>query len=648
MTRMAGVSIVSAVVALGTFGAGASGVGVTLDFQRPEPHPAVPLEARERIGYTTGRSLASDSIAPSQVHLAPTAPGEVTVVWATRRAFETGAAGSASVEYSSDGRKRDPVRASSTSYTSQLCVGNVNAFHPRMGTTPAVDGDALVRLANTSTWADSDAANYRVVHSLEDIFPSSVLNAAPYDKGVCLNYANPDAQYQSPIIYTARMKGLTSGARVEFKLPGESSKRSFTAPKISTKGGREVTKIAVVGDTGQTAVTREVLTHVSTNLGDSDVLLHTGDVSYADGFAPRWDSFGTLSEFVMSKIPTLTVPGNHDITQNGMDVLAYLTRYPSPHQSSHSPSQLFWSYEVGQAHIIGLNSYANTDISAFDAADSPQMEWLRQDLARINRDYTPWVIAVFHAPWYNSNHGHFKEAERMRIALEQTMYDAGVDLVLNGHVHSYERSHPVLDNQIDACGPVHIVIGDGGNYEGPYGNSWITPQPGFSAFREGSFGAGSFVIHNSTHATWEWRRTTCVANTTSDNTYFDKTGNPSTCRTIPDISAQAMEPVDVAVLTRDVTACPNKLAGNAEKVPRDSAPYQPDSKLTPLYTTIIVLLVLWIGTSAVLVRTSQQLKQLRTRMYRPNNLLSSYFGEDEFDDDYAEGSFGLKDMSSSR
>jgi hypothetical protein len=67
-----------------------------------------------------------------------------------------------------------------------------------------------------------------------------------------------------------------------------------------------------------------------------------------------------------------------------------------------------------------------------------------------------------------------------------------------------------------------------------------------------------------------------------------------------------------------------------------------------LYTTIIVLLVLWIGTSAVLVRTSQQLKQLRTRMYRPNNLLSSYFGEDEFDDDYAEGSFGLKDMSSSR
>jgi hypothetical protein len=136
-----------------------------------------------------------------------------------------------------------------------------------MGTTPAVDGDALVRLANTSTWADSDAANYRVVHSLEDIFPSSVLNSAPYDKGVCLNYANPDAQYQSPIIYTARMKGLTSGARVEFKLPGESSKRSFTAPKISTKGGREVTRIAVVGDTGQTDVTREVLTHVSTNLG---------------------------------------------------------------------------------------------------------------------------------------------------------------------------------------------------------------------------------------------------------------------------------------------------------------------------------------------------------------------------------------------
>jgi len=47
--------------------------------------------------------------------------------------------------------------------------------------------------------------------------------------------------------------------------------------------------------------------------------------------------------------------------------------------------------------------------------------------------------------------------------------------------------------------------------EGPYGAGWRAPQPQWSAFREGSFGAGRLEIHNSTHASWEWRRTTCVA-----------------------------------------------------------------------------------------------------------------------------------------
>ena len=77
---------------------------------------------------------------------------------------------------------------------------------------------------------------------------------------------------------------------------------------------------------------------------------------------------------------------------------------------------------------------------------------------------------MFHAPWYNSNRGHFKEAERQRWFLERTLYDGGVDFVLNGHVHAYERSRAVFDWKTTPCGPTHLVVGDGGNYEGPYGD----------------------------------------------------------------------------------------------------------------------------------------------------------------------------------
>ena len=109
---------------------------------------------------------------------------------------------------------------------------------------------------------------------------------------------------------------------------------------------------------------------------------------------------------------------------------------------------------------------------------------------------------MFHVPWYSSNAGHYKEALRAQEKLEPLLYDAGVDVVLNGHVHAYERSRPVRDWKEDACGAVHLTVGDGGNYEGPYGQSWSEPQPAWSAFREGSFGAGRLEILNATHASW--------------------------------------------------------------------------------------------------------------------------------------------------
>ena len=219
-----------------------------------------------------------------------------------------------------------------------------------------------------------------------------------------------------------------------------------------------------------------------------------------------------------------------------------MTRYPSPHRASGSPSPLWWSIDIGPVHVIGLNSYGAVTPGMFDGADAPMVAWLKRDFRNMNRNWTPWIVVVFHAPWYNSNHGaprhrlyritqhctalhrtalhhptpdaragQFKEAERARLALEPLFYDQGVDLVLNGHVHAYERSYASRGFVPTPCGTTHLVVGDGGNYEGPYGKGWNTPQPPWSAFREGSFGSGQLEVHNATHARWQWRRSACVA-----------------------------------------------------------------------------------------------------------------------------------------
>jgi len=147
-----------------------------------------------------------------------------------------------------------------------------------------------------------------------------------------------------------------------------------------------------------------------------------------------------------------------------------------------------FGYETGPIHIIGIQgSYAPTHNA------STQWKFLDERLRLVNRKRTPWVIVMFHTPWYNSNSVHYQEGLKHQWDMEELLYQHGVDFVFNGHIHSYERSFPVFNNSRNDCGTMHIVIGDGGNYEGPAiyeGTGWKMPQPDWSAFREAAFGAG--------------------------------------------------------------------------------------------------------------------------------------------------------------
>lgn len=96
-------------------------------------------------------------------------------------------------------------------------------------------------------------------------------------------------------------------------------------------------------------------------------------------------------------------------------------------------ADLYYSWRVGGVHFIMLNSYSDYSNS------SAQYAWLAQEITTIDRSVTPFVIAVLHAPWYNSNTAHQGEGEAMRQSMEGLIFQAGVDLVFAGHVHAYER-----------------------------------------------------------------------------------------------------------------------------------------------------------------------------------------------------------------
>ena len=126
----------------------------------------------------------------------------------------------------------------------------------------------------------------------------------------------------------------------------------------------------------------------------------------------------------------------------------------------------------------------------------------------------------------------------MRQSLEPIMVEHGVDLVLAGHIHAYERSHRTVDWTPSACGPYHITAGDGGNSEklyttfvDPWGDATVKSEvtcpprdkgdacaraadrpfcpagvPEHTAYREPSFGHGVLEVLSATRARWTWHR----------------------------------------------------------------------------------------------------------------------------------------------
>lgn len=259
-------------------------------------------------------------------------------------------------------------------------------------------------------------------------------------------------------------------------------------------------RIGLIGDLGQTEHSLATLDHVNAHAPDSIMLV--GDLSYADGYQPRWDTWGRMVSDHTSRLVWMYTEGNHEIEASNRgdtpDFLAYTSRFTLPYQHSNSPSPLYYSYDVAGAHIIMLGSYAEYD------ENSEQYRWLINDLMKVNRRMSPWILVGMHAPWYNSNYNHQGEGEEMRKVMEPILYQHGVDAVISGHVHAYERSEHVYDYQVDECGPVHLNVGDGGNREGLDFDYY--KQPAWSALREPSFGHGVIDLLDETHARFSWHR----------------------------------------------------------------------------------------------------------------------------------------------
>ena len=295
-----------------------------------------------------------------------------------------------------------------------------------------------------------------------------------------------------------------------------------------------------------------------------------------------------MIEPLAAYVPMISVGGDHEFggTENWQ---SYSARYPTNPQDSKSPNLCYHGREMGPMTIISLCSYGAANYAGLNTgAPSLQYQWLVAYLAKIDRNRTPWIMVQFHVPMYCTSTVYWMEGEIFRRQYEPLLYQYGVDVVMNGHVHAYERSHPVFNNTANPCGITHLVLGDGGNYENAF-VPWITPKAPWSAFREASFGVASLNIISASQANYTWHRHAC-GSISPGSPNFNQNFSTS-CVTPLDNSANVMRSVDSFILTRPPAyLCPNRYVSSvplSKKIVAGSLEGSPTAAPTIKITQII-------------------------------------------------------------
>ncbi|MEE8169604.1 MAG: metallophosphoesterase [Phycisphaerae bacterium] len=332
----------------------------------------------------------------------------------------------------------------------------------------------------TVVWRTDLTTDTRLRYGLTDgILDQTVFDPAlGQDHVVTINGLTPDTTYFYDV-----------GATTEVLAGGDADHFFKTPPN---PGASLPYSVWIVGDSGtgganQAAVRDAMLTFTAGT--PPDLFVHVGDMAYDSGTDTEFtNNFFAPHQDILRNTVCWPAIGNHEAasaqsgTQSGPYYEAYVLPIGGESGGVASGTEAYYAFDHGNVHYICLDSH-DTDRSP----GSTMLTWLQADLAATTQD---WIVAFWHHPPYSKGtHDSDNVSDsggRLRDMRENVLpiiEAGGVDLVLGGHSHIYERSFLVdgaYDTPTTAAG--HIVDGGDGD---PAGDGPYRKRPGINA-REGA------------------------------------------------------------------------------------------------------------------------------------------------------------------
>lgn len=331
-------------------------------------------------------------------------------------------------------------------------IGNPAAVEPSIERGPMlqmVSGNAV-----TLKWKTSAAANSRILFGTsENSLTSSLTDNSPVtDHEMRITGLSPDTKYYYAI-------GTTTSI-----IKGSYRNYFITTPPANTT--RKI-RIGVFGDAGTgnsvQKGTRDAYLELKNGNNNSEVVVMLGDNAYNGGFDNEHQTkfFDIYDDNVFDNHVVFPVPGNHEYDNSGTLASNHLIPYyniftvPTAAESGGTASgtEHYYSFDYGNIHFIMLDSYGLDGGKPLYDTTGPQAIWLKADLAANAGTHKWTVVCLHHPPYTHGTHNSGSstsddetDLNAIREKVNPILERFGVDVVLAGHSHVYERSYLVTNH----------------------------------------------------------------------------------------------------------------------------------------------------------------------------------------------------------
>ncbi|MCP4604202.1 MAG: metallophosphoesterase family protein [Proteobacteria bacterium] len=274
------------------------------------------------------------------------------------------------------------------------------------------------------------------------------------DYGLDVNYGLKVVDSEEVAIHEIKLTGLSPERHYQYAVRSYLEQETVTITGGSFQTAPRVDEpflVAVYGDSRSYPKNHEpVVTNILESIAKNPtraIVLHTGDIVSLGSRHSRWGhQFFTPTRDLIRNTPLYPCLGNHESSspENKSTPQPYYKFFSLPAEESASTTEAWYSFEFGCTHITVLDTCQDFH------KDSAQYRWIKRDLESEKAKSAAWRFVLFHHPPFSSGrHGGDPNVQQHLVPLFESL---GVDMVLSGHEHLYERSYKKGVHYIVAAG----------------------------------------------------------------------------------------------------------------------------------------------------------------------------------------------------